>query len=246
MRLIWIGWFCLCVTAFECSAAGDPAAFEAGIQAYRDADYARAAQVFGGLATLRPAAGTLQNLGNAQWQLGRAGPAILAWEQTLWLAPAQKAAVQNLRLARKLNQLEAPELSWHEVISSWLPATWWAWVATLSFWGAVGMALIPGVLRRPRATWHQAVAALGVTLFMLSVPAQLGVLSRSRLGFVLEKETPLRLTPTAEAQVITRLAAGEPARWQGSRGNYVLVRTSRATGWLQRSEFGLIRAIGGR
>ena len=117
-------------------------------------------------------------------------------------------------------------------------------VAMASFWCAVAMALLPSVFRRRKDTWHQAVAALGVTLFLLSVPAQLGVITRSRLGFVLEKETPLRLTPTAEAQVITRLAAGEPARWQKSRGNYVMVRTSRAVGWLETSQFALVNSHG--
>jgi hypothetical protein len=240
-----------CLTILSATAEPSPAmvsqgAFAEGLQAYRDADYVRAAQVFARLAAVEPAAGTLQNLGNSLWQRGDAGRAILAWEQARWLAPAQTSAAQNLRFARRLNQLEAPELTWYEVISTWLPASWWAMVAMASFWCAVAMALLPSVFRRRKDTWHQAVAALGVTLFLLSVPAQLGVITRSRLGFVLEKETPLRLTPTAEAQVITRLAAGEPARWQKSRGNYVMVRTSRAVGWLEMSQFGLVNSHGAR
>lgn len=234
---------CLIGALAGVSAAAAPSgSFQDGIQAYQNGEYARAAEVFGKLAAAQPAAGTLQDLGNSQWQQGQAGRAILAWEQARWLAPAQKAPVQNLRFARKLNQLEAPELAWYEVISTWLPAGWWAVVATVSFWGALGMVLFPAVLRRPRATWHQALAALGVTLFLLSVPAQLGLVTRSRLGFVLDKETGLRLTPTAEAQVITRLAAGEPARWQGQRGNYVLVRTGRAVGWLEKNQFALVNS----
>jgi len=57
---------------------------------------------------------------------------------------------------------------------------------------------------------------------------------------VLQKETPLRLTPTAEAQPLTQLAAGEQARLVRKRGNYVLVRTSRASGWIDSAQFGLI------
>jgi predicted oxidoreductase len=49
----------------------------------------------------------------------------------------------------------------------------------------------------------------------------------------------LRLTPTHEAQAVTRMAAGEPARWLRARGNYVLIRTSRAIGWVEREQFGL-------
>ena len=77
-------------------------------------------------------------------------------------------------------------------------------------------------------------------VFLLSVPAQIGVHTRSRIGFILQKDTPLRLTPTLEAQAVTRLAPGEPARWVRARGNYVLIRTSRTRGWIEREQLGLI------
>jgi hypothetical protein len=73
----------------------------------------------------------------------------------------------------------------------------------------------------------------------LSIPALFGVERRARLGFVLEKDTPLRLTPTAEAQAITRLAPGDPARAIRSRGRYLLIRTSRSVGWVEQTQFGL-------
>ena len=213
--------------------------FEAGASAYRSGDYPRAAGAFRQSVTLQPAAGALQNLGNAEWQGRRTGAAILAWEQALWLDPFKQSARQNLRFARKTAQLEAPDLTWYEVISTWLPVSWWAWIAGVSFWLAIAMVMLPGILRQRKATWHQAVAALGLMVFLLSVPAHIGVKTRSRIGFVLQKDTPLRLTPTLEAQAVTRLAAGDPARWLRARGNYVLVRTSRAVGWVEQDQFGL-------
>ena len=189
---------------------------------------------------MEPSSGALQNLGLAEWERRRPGPAILAWEQSLWLDPFNQAARGNLRFARKAAQLEAPELTWYEVVSTCLPVNWWAWLAGLGFWLAIGAILLPGIFRQRKAAWHQAVAALGVTVFLLSVPAHLGVHTRSRIGFIVQKDTPLRLTPTQEAQTLTRLAAGEPARWQRARGNYVLIRTSRAVGWVEREQFGLI------
>jgi hypothetical protein len=101
------------------------------------------------------------------------------------------------------------------------------------------MVMLPGILRLRKAAWHQAVAALGFMVFLLSVPAYLGVHTRSHIGFVLQKDVPLRLTPTLEAQAVTRLAAGEPARFIRTRGNYVLIRTNRALGWVERDQFGL-------
>jgi len=145
------------------------------------------------------ASGTLQNLGNAEWKLGRTGPAILAWERALWLDPFHKAARMDLRFARKTAQLETPDLAWYEVISTWLPANWWAWIAGVSLWLAVGMVMLPGILRLRKATWHQAVAAFCLMVFLLSIPAYVGLHTRSRIGFVLQPDTLLRLTPPRSA-----------------------------------------------
>ena len=218
------------------------ALFRDGIRAYRAGEYGRAALEFRQSAARQPASGTLQNLGNAEWRRGQTGAAILAWEQARWLDPFNEPARLDLRFARKAAQLDAPDLAWYEVISSWLPADWWTWIAGASLWLAVGMVLLPGILRRRKAAWHQAIAALGLMVFLLSVPAHLGGHTRARIGFVLEKDTPLRLTPTSESQIMTRLAAGEPARCEGTHGNYLLIRTRSEgfRGWVQQSQFGLI------
>ncbi len=231
----------LLVILFACVAHASAATlFSDGVAAYRVGDYSRAARDFRQSAIDQPASGTLQNLGLAEWQRGRPGAAILAWEQARWLDPLNRAAHDNLHFARKAAQLEAPDLAWYEVVSSWLPANWWAWIAGASLWLAIGMVLLPGIFRLRKAAWHQAVAAFCLAVFLLSIPAHAGVSTRSRLGFVLQKDTPLRLTPTLESEAITRLPAGEPARWQRARGPYILIRTSRALGWVERDQFGLI------
>jgi hypothetical protein len=171
------------------------------------------------------------------------GPAVLAWEQALWIDPFHRAAANNLLYARKISQLEAPQLAWYEVISTWLPVHWWAWIAGISFWGAISMMLLPGILRWPKAAWHQGLAALGLMIFLLSLPAHLGVQARARIGFVMSKDTVLRLTPTAEAQVLTRLAPGEPARIVRTRGVYSLVETARAQGWVELAALGFTTRI---
>ena len=231
----------IAISLFACVSRGSPdALFITGLQAYRAADYTAAANAFRQSAALAPSSGALQNLGLAEWELRRPGAAVLAWEQALWLDPFNKAARGNLHFVRKAAQLEAPELGWYEVVSTWLPVNWWAWLAGLSFWLAVAAILLPGIFGQRKAAWHQAVAALGVTVFLLSLPAHLGAHTRSRIGFIIQKDTPLRLTPTQDAQTLTRLAAGEPARCQRAQGNYVLVRTSRALGWVKQTQFGLI------
>ena len=221
-------------------AAPADALFRYGTNCYYAGDYTNAAGAFAQAATLQPTGGTLQNLGNAEWERGHTGAAIVGWEQALWLDPFNQSVRANLRFGRQTAQLETPELAWYEVVSSWLPANWWVWVAALSLWTAVGISAVPAILRWPRKTWHQAVAAFGLAIFLLSVPAHFGVNTRARLGFVLLKDCPLRLTPTAEAQFITRLPAGEAARLERRRGDYLLIRASHTSGWIRRNEFKLI------
>jgi hypothetical protein len=228
-------------------AAGSPAAqaspediFKQGTEAYLAQGYEQSALLFREAAAARPAPGTLHNLGNAEWQCGRVGPAVWAWERAQWLDPFNPNTRANLKLARKAAQLESPDLAWYEICSTWLPVNTWAWLASVSFWLAIALVMLPALFRWRKADWHQGVAAAGFALFLLTIPAIAGIQTRSRLGILLGKDTPLRLTPTSEAQVLTRLPAGEAARLERQRGQYLFIRTSTAAGWVERGQLGLI------
>ena len=240
---------CLCLLLAVCFSGESLAApappenlFQQGSQAYIAGGFEQAAALFRDAAAAAPAAGTLHNLGNAEWQCARTGPAIFAWERAQWLDPFNPNTRGNLRLARKTAQLDAPDLAWYEICSTWLPVNAWSWVACVSFWLAVAMVMLPGILRWSKADWHQGLAAAGFAIFLLTLPALAGVQARSKLGIILSKETPLRLTPTSEAQVLTKLPAGETARLERQRGQYVFIRTGNAAGWVERAQLGLISA----
>ncbi len=219
------------------AAEAPPDAFRKGIAAYEAKDFTDAVQWFSQAVSNAPTAGGWQNLGNAEWQAGRKAEAILAWERALLLNPRAAAVENNLRFARARAQLEAPDFTWCEIAANWMPATWWAWLAVGSFWFAIGMLLLPGIFRWKRSSVHQALVAVGLGVFLLTLPANYGVWTRSRIGVALNGETPLRLTPTAEGEAVTRLAAGEPGRVLRERRNYLLIQTRRAQGWVQRTEF---------
>lgn len=227
------------------SGAAAPAAstndFETACVVYRAGVFDQAAEMFAAVAQARPSVGAYQNLGNAEWRRGRAGEAILAWEQARWLSPFNADVKANLRFARRATQLAAPELAWYEMCSTWLPVDAWAWIASGAFWLAVGLTVVPHLLGWRKAEWHQAVAAAGFAVFLLTLPALAGVQSRSLLGVIRTPDTPLRLTPTREAQVLVKLAPGETARLERARGDYLLVRVGNdTTGWVRREQFGRI------
>jgi tetratricopeptide (TPR) repeat protein len=236
----WSAWLLLALLLANPAAGADVDDFARGQQAYERQDFPAAAQSFAAAVSNAPSAGAYQNLGNAEWLIGRVAEALLAWERALWIDPRSAAARNNLQFVREVAQLEAPDLTWGEIASTWLPVDWWAWLACGSLWFAVGLAVLPAVLRRRKSGWQQAFMAIGLGIFLLSLPANFGAVTRTTLGLVLAAETPLRLTPTAEGEPTTRLSAGEPARLLGSRGKYLLIRTRLATGWVDREKFGLI------
>ena len=213
-------------------------AFSTAGLSYTNGDFAAAAQTYAQLAEAQPSPGTFCNLGNAEWRLARTGPAILAWERAIWLAPYQAAARNNLRFARITTQLTAPELAWYEVASTWLPVNVWPWLAAGSLWLAVAVLLVPGLLGWRRREAHQALAAAAIAVFLLTLPALLGIHTRTKFGVILTSDTPLRLTPTAEAQTVMKLPAGEMVRRIRQRGDYLLVRVGSDTiGWVRKSQF---------
>ena len=214
--------------------------FTQGAELSRAGQFPEAAAAFEKSAQARPAAGTLVNLGVAEWRRGRAGAAILAWEQAQWIDPYDSRAGADLKFARQAAQLDAPQLKWFESASTWLPPDAWPWLTAASLWLAVGMITLPVVLRWRKAGWQQALAALAFGFFLFSLTADLGAVSRTQVGFVLKKNAPLLLTPTREAEVLSTLAAGEPARRLRTRADYYFIRTAFAAGWISREQFGLI------
>jgi len=217
--------------------------FRAGVESYQTGQFVEAAKAFRESISQRPAAGTLVNLGMTEWRRGRTGAAVLAWEQALWVDSFNQPARNNLLFARESTGLDAPRLEWYETASTWLPTNSWSWIAGAGLWIALGMVTFPTVFRWRRASWHQLLAALGLGVFLLSLPAHFGVMTRSHIGFVLERKTPLRLTPTEEADHLAILAAGEPARQLRVQGDYAFVSTRSGSGWIERDKLGLISPL---
>jgi len=215
--------------------------FQDGNQAYINGNYEAAAQAFRTVLSNGPASGVLHNQGNAEWKCGRTGSAILAWERANWLEPFDANTIANLRFARKTAHLEAPNLTWYEICSTWMSSRAWAWLAMFSFWGGLAMVMLPGNFRKRRADWLQGVAAAAFAFFFICIPALAGIHTRTSLGVILPDQAPLRLTPTRDAQFLANLTGGEMARVEMSRGKYLYIRTGNdSAGWIERMEFGFI------
>lgn len=235
------GW--ILIAAPICRASSSPAdSFRQGVAAYSAGKYQDAAKAFQDAVLMAPSTGAYYNLGNAQWQANRPGEAVLAWEHAQWLDPLDKNSRNNLRFARRMRLLETPQLAWYEICSTWLPPAVWPWLACVTFWLAVALVVLPGIFRARKAGWMQGLAAGCFAVFLLTLPALYGIHTRSRIGIVLAQNTPLRLTPTIEAQIVTKLPAGETARLEREKQNYIFVRAAGSAGWVERGDLGIVSA----
>lgn len=214
--------------------------FSSGLENYRAGRFPEAAADFEKAARLEPSAGAWLNLGLTEWQRGHAGKAILAWERARWIDPFNEAAWQNLKLARTVAQVDEPSLKWFERASLWLPPNAWVWLAGASLWLTAGALTLPRFFRRPRSGWQQWLAALGFGIFLLCLAANLGAISRTHLGIVVQKGAPLLLVPAKTSDTIATLPAGEPVRSLKMRGNYHFVKTAFGSGWIEGKDLGLV------
>ena len=214
--------------------------FSAGIAAYEAGQFEQAAEAFRDSLTNQIASGTLLNLGLAEWRAGHAGAAVLVWEQAAWLNPFDHTARSNLAYAVEMTQINLPDLSWFEETSTWLPANGWTWIAGGSLWLAVALVTLPGFFRWRKAGWHQTLAALALGVFLLCLAPFVGMVTRSNLGIVTEKNTSLRLTPTQAAEVIASLPPGEAVRKLRQRGNYFFVHAQSGDGWIERQQISFL------
>jgi len=92
--------------------------------------------------------------------------------------------------------------------------------------------VLPYVFRWRKSYWQQLGVAVGLTIFLLTIPALIGVHSRAHRGVVVADETPVRLTPTEHGEVLARLPAGETATFGRMRRGFFYVQTAGGTsGW---------------
>jgi hypothetical protein len=222
--------------------------FSQAAKAFENKDFAEAAYQLRELnAAGEWSHGAQHNLGNAEWKVARPGYAILAWERARTLDPSDRNTIANLRFARSQAiagneaRLTQPTRSWYEQFSEWLSPATWLVGAGVSLWVGIILLSLPRLMGWRRAGWPQGVAALLLAVFLFSIPALIGLWSRSRVGVVLEDDTRLRLTPTREGEDLTKLPAGELARIERERGNYFYVRAEGdRAGWVEKREFAKI------
>lgn len=184
-------------------------------------DYARAAAMLDSL----EARGTVSPefylaLGNAWYESGQFGRAILAYERGLRLRPGNADLDNNLRFVRREAGITAPELPefmllrWWRLFGAWLGVTG-AYLAALLFWWLAVAGGVWWYLRRKQMEEKRRFALLPVALLMALISGGFILLAESRYAAlnesseaILLNDSTLRVSPTADGSVEAELSPG--------------------------------------
>lgn len=180
-----------------------------GHELYQAGQFTEAAEAYRSVLGAGVESATLHyNLGNAYFQSGELGPAILSWERALDRDPGLADARSNLALARSLTVDDVEPLPTFWLVSAW---RWWvellpravllgaAALGWLLLWGGVaGRILARGErVRRLGTLAMLAGAALVVVLGVNVAVREFGVGQVSR-GVILAEAVPVRSAPTED------------------------------------------------
>jgi tetratricopeptide (TPR) repeat protein len=208
------------------------AAFTAAVAAYEKGDYARARALFAGTEKKAVSAALEYNFGNACYQAGDYGAAILHYLRALSLDPHDPDARQNLALARKAASAPTLDESRLDRFSAMLSRNAWTWVFTVAGWAAVYLAFLPGLYRwRGMVPW-----SLFATTLVIAVAGGIGwwgAQKHAHDGVVLQVDAALLTSPTTNSPSVTTLQLGEIAQTLEQHGSYYKVLTSTGeSGWV--------------
>ena len=234
---------CLLLLPLSVLQAAD--SFELGNQAYMRKDYDAAITYYRQAAKNRGfSASLLYNLGNSYARSGKIGPAVLAYEQALLLAPTDPDICANLESIRKANGLYRPDQSWWTRVTSVLGADQWLVLAGISFFLFSGSLLLIALVRK---SWSikilKTVAVIASVCTLLTLPAAL-LCYRHRLDAVVLMATRLKISPFTEAASTGTIEEGRIVTPLKTYKDFILVEDGKGRkGWLSIREMGAIQRL---
>ncbi|MEM1324684.1 MAG: tetratricopeptide repeat protein [Bacteroidota bacterium] len=167
------------------------------------------------------------NLGNAYYQFGNLGKAILNFQRALQLNPDDEVATQNLTTAQADIQPELdrlPEFGFGVFIKNIrrsLTANTWATLFLLIFGSAfIAWSIWQIGQQRQQRKWGFLVGCLLLPiaglLFWIAQKSK-NVTEKSKRAVVLEEKVQVRKGAAAESEILREVGAGTTVKWRNSR-----------------------------
>lgn len=209
---------------------------EKGTSAYENGDFEAAAKIYTeALEQKGPNASLLYNLGNAHYQAGNYGQAILDYERALLLDPRASDIRTNLDMARKATTAfeEKGEFAIWEKPLHWLSLNEWLLACGI----AVGILAVASLVRaflsgrkgQVSLRWMTVVSLLVFAVGVSALILRKGELDRA---IVLRSGTEVRLSPFPTADVVATLKEGHGVQIQKEHEGFYLF----SKGWVSKED----------
>lgn len=217
-------------------------AFQLGIDAYHDSEYASAAEAFQKAANGEETAAARHNLALAHYQEGKVSEAIWNLERAVLLDPKNVEYQFKLGALRQQLGLPIARPEWHEVAGRALSQQDWILLLCLCFWVTLAAILLPKISGCRVNLYLRAARTLGLIGLIASAVALYHTRHLTSQGIVLS-DTPatLHAAPASAAPQSGLARPGERARLIDSHGDYVELETEGgAQGWLRATQYRLV------
>lgn len=229
--------FAALLTALVARGESADAQFAQANQLYTDGEYAQAIEAYQQMLPAQQSANVHFNLGNAYYQLGDFGPAVLHYEKALALDPRNPDIKANLELTQEAAQLTPAPPGWAQIVGDLAPVNVWAWLAVIAFWAMVALIVIA-----PMYCWkglsRNGLTALCALVLIVSMVGLYGWHVRGSYGVVLTDEATLSVAPTSTSPAAGSVKAGQLAQIRERHGEYFLVTVGTdKIGWLPNKAF---------
>ncbi len=218
-------------------AGDDNRDFRAASQAYEAGDWNRAVALYEDLmARTGVSAPLCYNLGNSYAQNGQTGKAVLQYKRALLLAAGDADSRHNLHQLRQDKGLDQEETPLPLQAATLLSLNQWTLLAAL-FLAALAL-LHLATLRRPVSMRMTASLTSGGLLLLALCIAGMVTQYQHRQQAVVLVESPLLISPFAEAKETDAVKEGSLIRIVKTHDQYALIKDKQGhSGWIPTASF---------
>lgn len=230
--------FLLLLSAATTTTLADDA-FQRGIAAYENSEYAAASSAFEDAIAADETAAAHHNRALALYQQGQPGQAAWHLERALLLAPNNESYYYKLGALRQQLGLSAAPPKWYALASQALSQPGWILLLSIAGWITLAACWLPRAGGYPANLPIKSLRIVGL-LAMLTAASAL-TLNRHlpAKGIVLsESPTTLHAAPAAAAPQTGLARPGERAQQIDQHGDYIQIQTEGgARGWVRADEY---------
>lgn len=239
-------WVLLLLTVTGASASEWDSQFEAGVEAYKRRDYAKAREAFEAILSEGGVSADLYyNLGNTAAKQKQPGYAIFYYRKALQQDPSHEDARFNLEFLQTqlVDQIHIPpDFVLFAVAKRFFYALTRVQLllVTVSMWSLFWIAVAIH-LDRPIPRWIRIVTGSLAVFLILTTLTRIGIESKQTVGIVLASSTDVKSEPLEKASTLFILHAGTEAAILALEDDWIEIRLADGKkGWIRRQALGIL------